>query len=841
MIPLLTPQQVQPSIAPDEMAEIYRRKISQGFHIGHRKALGQYLTPLPIARFMASLFDDAPEQVLLLDPGAGAGALTGAFVYEMAERTRKPKQIRAYCVEIDAGITSYLDATLTTCKLYGREKGIDFSGTIIQTDFIHWATNHLRSRGSLFELPLPQFTHCIMNPPYKKIRSDSAYRKRLKEIGIETSNLYTGFLALAIQLLSPGGELVAIVPRSFCNGPYFRPFRRFLLRNVAIRHIHVFESRDKAFADDDVLQENIILHVLKGASQGKVLISLSQGPDFEECTQREVSFDEIVKPNDPDAMIHIATNELEQMVVDRLSVFAHTLDDLGIDVSTGPIVEFRQRDNIRKNPSEYTFPLIYPAHFENGFVKWPDIRGRKPNAILEDDENRRLLFENGWYVLTRRFSSKEERRRIIAVLHTPERVPGEKVGFENHLNVFHRQKEGLPPSLAKGLAVYLNATLVDRYFRLFSGHTQVNATDLRALHYPDTETLIHLGSLVSGHFPSQEEIDQRLDEVIDAMSDLDTRNPLPIHRRIQEALSILKALGLPKGQQNERSALTLLALIGLRPEMPWEDAQAPLMGITPIMEFISEHYGKQYAPNTREAIRRQTMHQFVEAGIAVPNPDDPGRPINSPKWCYQITPETLDLLHTFGTPRWKDTLQSYLQQRPKLAEQYAHQREMHMIPLQIGQDQEVLLSPGEHSQLIKAIVEQFGPRFAPGAQVLYIGDTRSKMLVFNETAFNELGLSPDKHGKFPDVILYMPAKNWLFLIEAVTSHGPMNAKRHEELINLFADAKAALIFVTAFPDRRLLARHLAEISWETEVWIAESPSHLIHFDGERFLGPYRSA
>lgn len=232
------------------------------------------------------------------------------------------------------------------------------------------------------------------------------------------------------------------------------------------------------------------------------------------------------------------------------------------------------------------------------------------------------------------------------------------------------------------------------------------------------------------------------------------------------------------------------------------------------------------------------MHQFVEAGIAIPNPDDPDRPINSPKWVYQIEPNTLMLLKSFGSKKWKFDLKSYFKNNKSLTERYTKKRDMQMIPVVIHGSKKLSLTPGTHNQLIKNIVDEFAPRFAPGAEVLYVGDTGAKMGYFDEKTFHELCLSFNSHGKFPDVVLYLRSKNWLLLIESVTSHGPMDSKRHLELSSLFSDSTAGIVYVTAFPDRPTMAKYLSCISWETEVWIADSPSHLIHFNGERFLGPH---
>jgi len=310
--------------------------------------------------------------------------------------------------------------------------------------------------------------------------------------------------------------------------------------------------------------------------------------------------------------------------------------------------------------------------------------------------------------------------------------------------------------------------------------------------------------------------------------------------QIDAALAVLTDLGMPRAQRNERSALCLLALLDVTPVKVWSEATSPLMGITPIMDWIQRHYEKKYAPNTRETVRRQTMHQFVEAGIALYNPDDPGRPVNSPHAVYQIEPECLSLLRCYGKEIYRQHIADYLVKREGLAAKYAKRREMQMIPLSIPGAKEVKLSPGPHSELIRAICQEFAPRFVPGGVLVYAGDTGEKWGYFDEKLLGSLGVAVDSHGKMPDVVIYYPQRKWLILAEAVTSHGPVDAKRHSELMELFAGSKAGLVFVSAFPDRRTLNRYLEAISWETEVWIADNPTHLIHFNGARFLGPYET-
>ncbi len=311
-----------------------------------------------------------------------------------------------------------------------------------------------------------------------------------------------------------------------------------------------------------------------------------------------------------------------------------------------------------------------------------------------------------------------------------------------------------------------------------------------------------------------------------------------VAKLVHEAGVILTALGLPKEQRNERSAICLLALLDLRPNKTWADALSPLMGITPIIDWARECFGKEWKPNTREGIRRRTMHQFMAAGLVLYNPDKPNRPPNSPDAVYQIEPSALSLLQSFNTPAWAKNLTDYMALRESLAARYAAEREQNKIPVKLGNGGMLSLSPGAHSELIRDIIEDFAARFVPGGSLIYAGDTGDKVGYFDTEALRTLGVSLDKHGKLPDVVIYYPDKDWLLLIESVTSHGPVDGKRHDELAKLFASARPGLVYVTAFPTRRLMAKYLSEIAWETEVWVAEAPTHLIHFNGVRFLGPY---
>ncbi len=312
------------------------------------------------------------------------------------------------------------------------------------------------------------------------------------------------------------------------------------------------------------------------------------------------------------------------------------------------------------------------------------------------------------------------------------------------------------------------------------------------------------------------------------------------NQRLKEARIILVELGLPPQQQNDRTALCLLCLLNVTPEQKFSEAQASLRGITPIMDWVREHYNKKYAPNSRETIRRFSMHQLMQAGICLLNPDNPKRPINSPHNVYQIEPAILKLLKTYNTKKYKNNLKKYLLLKPALIKRYAKERDMHLLPVKINNDEYINLSAGEHSELIRSIIEEFAPRFAPNGQLIYVGDTGDKRVYFDVDSLKKLAVTLDEHGKFPDTIIYYTEKNWLLLIESVTSHGPVDSKRHNELELLFKKCTAGIVYVSAFNTKRGFLKHMESIAWETEVWIADNPSHMIHFNGSRFLGPHKN-
>jgi adenine-specific DNA-methyltransferase len=480
-----------------------RLRISKATDAEHKSRLGQFLTPETTAHFMAGMFSLSDiDDCRLLDAGAGIGSLSSAFLerYRLSNFDFKNISVTAY--EIDPVLLEELNKTLSQ---FTEISGLSYK--IKNEEFIEDAVNSLQFKRE------QGYTHAILNPPYKKISSTSRYRSMLRDVGIETVNMYSAFVALSILLMGQGGQIVAIIPRSFCNGPYYKAFREFLLSKCAIRHIHLFDSRNTAFKDDGVLQENIVIHIEVGGLQGDVEVSTSTDDRFHDLAMHMYSFDRIVPPDDEERFIHVPSSE-QKNEVEIEKVAPCSLAEIKISISTGPVVDFRVKEHLRAMPEDGTVPLLYPVHFSIPYMEWPKAGIKKPNALVRNSDTEKSLYPNGYYCVVRRFSSKEERRRIVACVVSPAVFSNaQMLGFENHLNVFHENRRGLSEYIAKGLSLYLNTTIVDNHFRQFSGHTQVNAADLKLIRYPSREELISLGKLADEVGSTQEEIDAAFWEV----------------------------------------------------------------------------------------------------------------------------------------------------------------------------------------------------------------------------------------------------------------------------------------------------------------------------------------
>jgi adenine-specific DNA-methyltransferase len=411
--------------------------------------------------------------------------------------------VHVVAVEYDHLVVPYLRKTLDACSVAGNGR-VTFE--IIEDDFI------MASTGLGSDPRLDRHDLVIQNPPYAKLAASSAHRIAVRRAGIDAPNLYAAFLALGAAALKPGGQLIAITPRSFCNGPYFGAFRSYLLDHITLDRVHVFESRSTVFAETGVLQENVIVSGTRGGTQGPVILSVSNGHK-DDVTQRSVAYRDVVHSDDPHRFIRIAANDDDIETAEVMLTLACTLKDLGIEISTGRVVDFRSKSALLTEPTPAAHPLVYPGNLRGGGFEWPRQGIRKAQWFAPvETKDQELLLPEGWYCVVKRFSAKEERRRIVASAWSPREVPG-PVAFENHLNVFHVRGEGLDEETARGLTVWMNSTLVDRFFRMFSGHTQVNATDLRSMRFPTRDALRRLGR-GSVSLASQKEVDNMVSAVV---------------------------------------------------------------------------------------------------------------------------------------------------------------------------------------------------------------------------------------------------------------------------------------------------------------------------------------
>ena len=503
---------------PDSLAELLqtveqrRQMVSAALSAKHRSALGQFFTPRGPAGFLAGLLDLPESGVFrVLDPGAGVGSLSTAVVARVIDECPE-LDVEITAFELDEALMPHLTATLEACVAVAKAHGCRVSFDARHANFVEYAT------GWLFEEP-GEFDAVIANPPYKKVSTSSPERVAAETRGLRASNLYTIFAGLAVDLLADQGQISLIVPRSWANGPYHEPFRRYLLDRVSLEFLHVYEQRGKVFADAEVLQENVVLHAHRGPQVQMVTLSTSTGDD-DARVERVVPVGEILRPDDPHAFVRIPVDARATRIAEQMSELPSALADLDVAVSTGRVVDFRAKDNLRHDVSVGTAPLIYPGHLREGRIVWPMLGSKKPNALHRCDDTEPLLLPNETFVLVKRFSAKEERRRVVAAVSGPDDLPGDAVGYENHLNVYHRRNRGLPLLLALGLSAFLNCTLVDDYVRSFSGHTQINATDLRQLRYPSVDELVRLGGALSAQsWPGQSELDAMVADYLPTVSE----------------------------------------------------------------------------------------------------------------------------------------------------------------------------------------------------------------------------------------------------------------------------------------------------------------------------------
>lgn len=457
-----------------------------------KKKYEQYFTSNRLAQFMSEMIDSVNKQnVSILDPGCGLGILSIYAIGYLIKEYPQIKNIEVDLYEIDKTLINRLKKIFSRLRLLCQQKGVELQANVINKDFIEEKINDSKNkRNKLYDI-------CILNPPYGKIETDSETDKLLKSINIDVPNLYAAFVAVSQQLLVKDGQLIAITPRSFCNGMYFTKFRRLMFENIKLVRIHLFDSRENCFSKDNVLQEVMIYKCKKTGSEHNVIVSHSTDDKFEDYIEREDAISKLVNKEDRYLFIKILKDKEDDDVVNIIENMPCSLEELGLTVSTGPIVDFRVKEGLlTKDMIIGAVPSIFPEHFNDASIEWPllDIK-KKYNYIFPDETVKKQLRANGNYVLVKRFTSKEEAKRVVARVWNKENTKMEVIGIDNKLNYYHINKRGIELELAIGLERYLNSTIVDRWFRTISGSTQVNVTDLKKLRYPDISTLINIAKL----------------------------------------------------------------------------------------------------------------------------------------------------------------------------------------------------------------------------------------------------------------------------------------------------------------------------------------------------------
>ncbi|MCW5777467.1 MAG: Eco57I restriction-modification methylase domain-containing protein [Phycisphaeraceae bacterium] len=454
-----------------------------------------------MARFMASLPTELPRTIRLLDPGAGAGMLAVAVCERVAHMT-PPRHMDIHAYETDESLLDTLRDALSASRDHLAVCGHTMDFTIHPNDFILRGP-HLHDSDDLFGLVSESdFDVVVMNPPYLKIGKDSDYARAMARIVHGQPNLYAFFMSLGASALKPGGQFVAITPRSFANGPYFRTFRQWFLSHMSIQRLHLFHSRRDAFSEAGVLQENIITHAVRCDNTDRnqdITISYSEGRDVPpqpRTLMLPASF--IVDNTGGDAIIRIPASEMDAAAVRAVESWPDRFRSIGLRVSTGPVVAFRAREFIQQGkPTNGEIPLLCVQNVHPFRTVWPAKSERKTFSFRVSSESERLLIPSCNYVLIRRFSAKEETHRLTASPVYADAFGSPQVAIENHLNYVYHAERPLTRAETMGIAAVLNSRLLDTYFRAISGNTQVNAAEIRAMPFPSLAALTRIGELLS--------------------------------------------------------------------------------------------------------------------------------------------------------------------------------------------------------------------------------------------------------------------------------------------------------------------------------------------------------
>lgn len=480
-----------------------------------RRELGQFFTPPDVASFIAELALPVGGSVRILEPGAGTGILTAAVCERLVGRA-KSVHIDAY--ELHPRLAKVCEQVLAHTAEWLADHDIGCTFVVRRADFVMENASYLQP--SLFNEHRERYDLAIANPPYFKLLKDDRRARAAAHIVHGQPNIYAIFMAIMASLLRDNGVMVTITPRSFTTGEYFRRFREVLFSTVLPEAIHLFGSRTDAFRKDEILQENVIMRARRTRAEAKVTITTSAGVrDLDERRSRSVSLRDVVDLRSRDLAVHIPTNDVDDRVLSFIRSWPETLHTLGLSVSTGPVVAFRAVEFLHETPNgAREVPLLWLQHVRMMDIRWPLDGSNKRQYIANCTDSQYLLLPNATFVVMRRFSAKEEHRRIVAAPLFEGELPGRMIGLENHLNYVHRPKGKLAHAEALGLAALLNSAIIDRFFRISNGNTQVSAVELRNLPLPPVDTIKAIGRRIERE--GTEELDCVIADALDVPADL---------------------------------------------------------------------------------------------------------------------------------------------------------------------------------------------------------------------------------------------------------------------------------------------------------------------------------
>lgn len=501
---------------PSEYAEKIGFEYSNSTSNEHKKISGQFFTSKEISDFMGDLAQPKSDKISILDPGCGTAILGCSLIEKLTEKYFI-KEINLSLFETDKKIIKETEEVISFLKMWLLEMKIKLNVKIEQTDFILFNSDVFSNNTLFGNEAIQKYDYIISNPPYFKISKSDKRSQVAKELVYGQPNIYSLFMGLSAKLLKPNGELIFITPRSFAAGNYFKAFRNSFFKNVSISNIHIFESRNKMFKNDNVLQENIIVRATKEKSSTINITVTECAKDLNQPKKYKYNAEELIDSNSKENILFIPSNPVEARTIGIFRQWKNTLNDFNIQISTGPVVAFRCKDFLISDLAlkVSVAPLVWLHNIKEMEFVYPLKKGTKQSYIIDSEESRKVLLKNKNYILIRRFSSKDDKSRLVCCPYFASDSKYERIGIENHINYVYRPNGELSEEEIWGISALFSSKLFDTYFRTFNGNTQVGASELKQINMPPLEKIILIGKILVNTFqPTKIEIEDIINNVL---------------------------------------------------------------------------------------------------------------------------------------------------------------------------------------------------------------------------------------------------------------------------------------------------------------------------------------